>query len=77
MMSKFKVKVSAALLAKLPEKDSPEGLEIGLEIFASMVEKLRSYGAPGMHLYVIVDTAGGCEAIRRLKTRLLEGDSVV
>lgn len=70
MMSKFKVKVPSALLARLPEKDSPDGLEIGLEIFAEMVEKLRSYGAPGMHLYVIVDTAGGCEAIRRLRAKL-------
>jgi methylenetetrahydrofolate reductase (NADPH) len=70
MMQKFKVKVPASILNRLPEKDAPEGLEIGLEIFAEMVERLKKYGAPGMHVFVIVDTAGGCEAIRRMKHKL-------
>jgi methylenetetrahydrofolate reductase (NADPH) len=76
MMQKFKVRVPAAILEKLPEKDSPEGLEIGLEIFASLVERLRGYGAPGMHVFVIVDTDGGCEAIRRLKAKVASAAQV-
>ena len=69
MMSKFRVKVPAEWLSRLPEKEGPDSLKVGLELFMEHVEKLRSYGAPGIHLFVIVDTAGGVAALNALRDR--------
>jgi methylenetetrahydrofolate reductase (NADPH) len=66
MMSKFRVKIPPAMLAALPEKDSPDSLKIGLEIFMSFVERLRKLGAPGIHIFVIVDTVAACGALKEL-----------
>ncbi len=70
MMKKFRVRVPEATLARLPEKESPDSAAIGLELFHELVDRLRSYGAPGMHVFVIVDTDGACHAIQDLRKRL-------
>jgi methylenetetrahydrofolate reductase (NADPH) len=67
MMSKFKVRVPDSTLAALPPEDTPDGLQAGAELFCRLVDRLRALGAPGIHLYVISDTAGASEAIRRLR----------
>jgi methylenetetrahydrofolate reductase (NADPH) len=67
MMKKFRVQVPQSVLAQLPEREGPESIAVGLELFERLVERLRNYGAPGMHLFVIVDTEGACRAIERLR----------
>jgi methylenetetrahydrofolate reductase (NADPH) len=69
MMSKFRVQVPEETLQALPEQDGPDALARGLELFMGQVERLKSYGAPGIHLFVIVDTEGACQALTRLSRR--------
>lgn len=66
MMSKFKVRVPSELLSKLPETDGPDALERGVELCLKSVERFRAYGAPGIHIFVIVDTAGAVLTLRSL-----------
>lgn len=71
MAAKFRVSVPADVLKMLPEEDAPKGdasaqarsLEKGLEAFHRLVDRLKGYGAPGIHLFVIVDTQGACQAL--------------
>ena len=53
MESMFQVKVSEAFLKSLPETKEDEDPARALDLFLSFVEKLRSYGAPGIHLFVL------------------------
>jgi methylenetetrahydrofolate reductase (NADPH) len=69
MMAKFRVQVPEFTLQALPEQDGPDALARGLELFMGQVERLKSYGAPGIHLFVIVDTEGACQALTRLSRR--------
>lgn len=69
MMQKFRVRVPDEILKRLPEKESPDSLKIGLEIFGEQVARLKSYGAPGIHLFVIVDTLGSSSAIEKLRVK--------
>jgi methylenetetrahydrofolate reductase (NADPH) len=69
MMEKFRVTVPKAMLDALPEKDRPGAVEKGVELFDRFVEKLRAYGAPGVHLFVISDTAGATKALESLAKR--------
>jgi methylenetetrahydrofolate reductase (NADPH) len=67
--TKFKVSVPPSMLAGLPEDQKPgdtDGMKRGVELFMKHVERLRGYGAPGIHLYVIADTEGASQALRRL-----------
>jgi methylenetetrahydrofolate reductase (NADPH) len=66
MAAKFKVSVPHDVLAALPEADGPDAVARGVELFMKHVERLRAYGAPGIHLYVIADTGGASAALRRL-----------
>ncbi len=67
---KFKVSIPADVLAALPDVPekgvNPDGVQIGTELLLRHVEKLRSYGAPGIHLYVIGDAQGASHALRLL-----------
>ncbi len=65
-MEKFKVKIPQETLNALPENDHPDALKIGLDLFMKLVERLKILGAPGIHLYVIADTAGASQALRFL-----------
>jgi methylenetetrahydrofolate reductase (NADPH) len=66
MMEKFKVKIPAPILESLDEKEGPDSLKKGLDLFLALAERLRSLGAPGIHLYVISDTKGACAALTGL-----------
>ncbi len=69
MAAKFRVSVPKSALAALPESstpDKPAPIEPGLEVFLKMVERLKQLGAPGVHLFVIADTAGAQVALQRL-----------
>jgi len=67
MAAKFHVSVPGELLAQLPDEDSPDAVLRGVELFMRLVEKLKTYGAPGIHLFVISDTNGATAALSRLK----------
>jgi methylenetetrahydrofolate reductase (NADPH) len=69
MMAKFRVQVPKQTLDALPEEDGPNALAQGLELFMGLVDRLKSYGAPGIHLFVIVDTNGACTALEHLSRR--------
>ena len=67
MAAKFRVTVPKEVLAKLPEKSShPDALRYGVEVFLTLVERLRALGAPGIHLFVIADTEGAVSALTQL-----------
>lgn len=67
MMAKFRVRVPDSVLERLPEEDLGEdSLRIGLEIFEEFVDRLKRYGAPGIHLFVIVDTTAAARALEKL-----------
>lgn len=66
MAAKFRVTLPGKMLEALPEKDEPGALERGLELFLELVERLKSYGAPGIHLFVISDTESASAALARL-----------
>jgi len=70
MMQKFRVRVPDAILTRLPEVDSPDSIKIGTELFLEMTDRYRMLGAPGIHVFVIADTPGATNAIRKLKTAL-------
>jgi methylenetetrahydrofolate reductase (NADPH) len=66
MAAKFRVTVPQATLDALPETEGPDSAKRGVDLFLSLTEKLRSYGAPGIHLFVISDTASACLALEKL-----------
>jgi methylenetetrahydrofolate reductase (NADH) len=65
--AKFGVSVPPALRDRLGSLDDPRATERALELFARLVERLRAYGAPGVHLFV-TDTATACRLLTRLAT---------
>ncbi|MGK5085997.1 methylenetetrahydrofolate reductase [Bdellovibrionota bacterium FG-2] len=79
MAARFKVSIPAATLAALPEGEGPEdkavGEERGIELFLKLVEDLKRYGAPGVHFFVISDTPGAANALKRLASHLKQGIS--
>jgi len=66
MMTKFRVRVPESMLSRLPEESDPSS-RAGVELFLELSEKLRSYGAPGIHLFVISDTAGAVSALEAMR----------
>ena len=69
MAAKFRVKIPAQTLAKLPEAPQagdPDALKRGLELFMDLADRLKNLGAPGIHLYVISDTLGASSALNQL-----------
>ncbi len=71
IMKKFRVSVPSKIFDRLPEKESPDSAKISLDLFHQLVEDLRKVGAPGVHVYVIVDTVGATEAIKSLVRKSL------
>jgi methylenetetrahydrofolate reductase (NADPH) len=69
MAERFRVSVPTELIRRLPETDADPAaaMEAGIEGLVSLSDKLKSYGAPGIHVYVISDTAGACAALRKLR----------
>jgi methylenetetrahydrofolate reductase (NADPH) len=66
MATKFRVNIPSQILNSLPETDSPEAGQRSLELFSALTARLRALGAPGIHLYVISDTAGAASALKQL-----------
>lgn len=66
MASRFQVSVSKEYLNALPENANQEHLQQSVDLFLRFTEKLRSYGAPGVHLFVLSDTLGSCEVLHQL-----------
>ena len=66
MLARFKVNVPKKLIDSLPEKDGPDCFERSIDLFVEFAERLNVLGAPGIHVFVIGDTSGACEALRRL-----------
>lgn len=66
MMAKFRVKVPRPVLESLPETDSPDSLSYGIEAFMRLVDRLKSIGAPGIHIFVISDTLGASKSLTQL-----------
>lgn len=69
MQARFKTNVPKKIFDQLPEKDSPEGVIAGVDIFLKFADDLRRAGAPGIHFFVIGDTNGACQVLRRLAGR--------
>ncbi len=67
MASKFRVSIPKDVMAALPSAEDPDAMKRGVELFMKLTDRLKSYGAPGIHLFVIVDTAGGVAALTELK----------
>ena len=68
MASKFQVSVPSSLLANLPEADGPDAIARAVDHFMKFAERLKALGAPGIHLFVLADTAGASEYIKSLST---------
>ena len=63
--AKYGVSVPPDLLGGLGRPDDPAATEKALDLFARLVQRLREYGAPGVHLFV-TDTATACGLLSRL-----------
>ncbi len=64
MISKFGIKIPKLYLDSLPESENPEQ---ALDVFLNLVERLKKAGAPGLHVFVLVDTELACKAIKALR----------
>lgn len=62
MRSKFGIHIPDNYYNKLPEQENPSQ---ALEVFFSFVEELQTAGAPGLHVFVLVDTALSCQVIEK------------
>jgi methylenetetrahydrofolate reductase (NADPH) len=63
--AKYGVTVPGALLGGLGSLDDPWATERALDLFARLVERLRGYGAPGVHLFV-TDTTTAARLLAQL-----------
>ncbi|GIL18219.1 MAG: methylenetetrahydrofolate reductase [Oligoflexia bacterium] len=64
MRDKFGIHIPDSYYSKLPLE---ENHEMAIEVFLKFVDKLKSAGAPGLHVFVLVDTQASCEVIKSLK----------
>lgn len=69
MIEKFKVKIPSEILNQLKEE---ENSDLSTELFLKLTEQLKSYGAPGIHLFVIAETTASVKSIECLKEKKLE-----
>ncbi len=69
MMAKFRVRVPESMLSRLPEEADSASTsgQAGVELFLELSDQLRSYGAPGIHLFVISDTPGAVSALDAMR----------
>ncbi|OQW53716.1 MAG: hypothetical protein A4S09_06615 [Proteobacteria bacterium SG_bin7] len=60
--------ISSTLGTDEDQKRDPKGvMEKSLEAFIRFIEKLKSIGAPGVHVFVLSDTEISCLLLQRLK----------
>jgi methylenetetrahydrofolate reductase (NADPH) len=72
MAKRFEISLPKSLAQQLATDDEmktdPKGAnEKSLAAFARFTEKLKSIGAPGLHVFVLSDTEISCELLQRLK----------
>jgi len=75
MSQKFRVTVPADLMNALPEVEDADSIKRGVDLFQNLTERMRTLGAPGIHLYVISDTTSSAEALRGLAKQRLTSSS--
>ncbi len=73
MITKFKTRIPASTLKRLDEVEGPDSLQRGIDLLLELVERLKTLGAPGVHLYVITDTQSSAYALRRLAEQKKQG----
>lgn len=73
MSSRFEVSVPKSLLNSLPEQSTPESDLQAIEAGLKMIEKLKQYGAPGVHLFVLSGTSLAEGAFQRLANPSSQG----
>lgn len=66
MAAKFRVQIPSAVKNRLCEADGPDAIARGVELFMELTERLRALGAPGIHLFVVSDTAAATTALQGL-----------
>lgn len=66
MASRFQVKLCPDFLAALPDTDAEARPEHSIAAFLDLTERLRSFGAPGIHIFVMSDTEIAVQALRHL-----------
>jgi len=69
MAKRFGVQISQDWMKALPDKSDPSQLDRQIEYFLAFVEKLKSYGAPGVHLFVLSDTISCSNALKYLSAK--------
>jgi methylenetetrahydrofolate reductase (NADPH) len=67
MAKKFKVTVPKSIYDQLPSEDDPDALKKSVALFLKSVDRMKSLGAPGIHIYVIADTNGAASALKELR----------
>lgn len=67
---RFGIPAPESLLSALPTDDKSPSQEQALEAFVGMTEKLRSYGAPGLHLFVLNDVTLATTILERLTVEI-------
>jgi methylenetetrahydrofolate reductase (NADPH) len=66
MSQRFEIPIPAWYIDMLPETDAEATPGRTLEAFFSLNEKLKSRGAPGMHIFVLSDTELASQALSTL-----------
>lgn len=66
MSSRFGVSIPKSAIDTLPEKSSPDTLHQSIDIFLQFVDRLKSLGAPGIHLFVLSDTEISTMTLKKL-----------
>jgi|TARA_B100001971_G_C18220168_1_gene556582 methylenetetrahydrofolate reductase (NADPH) len=62
----FKLKVSPELKKGLEDKSEEDAKKFGLDYTVDMIKKLKEYGAPGVHLFVLNDIDLAEEVLERV-----------
>lgn len=66
MMQKFNTHIPSSYLSRLPQDESEDHFPQALEAFLDLVHELQKRGAPGIHLFVVVDVLSALSALRAL-----------
>lgn len=66
MAARFEIPIPRWYTDLLPPSDQHANADLTLNAFMTLTEKLRSRGAPGMHIFVLSDTELASQALRQL-----------
>lgn len=68
MSQRFGIPIAKWLLELLPETDAEANQDLTINAFLRLNERLKSAGAPGIHIFVLSDTELASIALRSLRT---------